>query len=135
MRDTQNVYQLVKKQIVVRPYNGILLRKEQTADTSNNRDGCQKHYAKWKKPHIKDYPEERETEHGWQLAQVVEEKETEQRVTRTFWDDGNILYLDYSNGYKTVCLSKFTLVTLYKLYSSEKISQLIMLEDVFYGIS
>lgn len=48
----------MNKQIVVHPYNGIVLsnNKEQTIDICNNTDGSQMCYAKWKKPDRKGLP-------------------------------------------------------------------------------
>ena len=44
------------KQIIIYPYNGILLssKKEWTTDICNNMDASQTHYAKWKKSDTKD---------------------------------------------------------------------------------
>lgn len=43
----------MNEQTVVHSYHGILLGYKKYIDTHNNMDGCQTHYAKWKKPNSK----------------------------------------------------------------------------------
>lgn len=60
----------MNKQTVVEPYNELSEKREQITDTWNHRDESQKHYAKWKKPDMKD-DREQERDHCCQLLGSV----------------------------------------------------------------
>lgn len=82
----------------------LAIKKEQTIDTYNKEES-QKHCTKWTKADMKACTEEQEKHYRQWLGRTVGGDRTKNHEI-TFWGDGNILYLDSNNIYKTVCVCR-----------------------------